>query len=199
MFQGTQIAATPKISRQKSMTEGSQQLEMPRIVEDVEESSIPTSSLPRIPQSVIQRSRSSTSNRNPLYQAVQATPSRRPASSGQARGGTLGPPAVDFGGLPPSSPIHVRRSSAQLFLSVPESAIKVSTKSDLHSVYEDTPVKKRKEMQIEHSHPFISRGKENALKSMRERGGMMQVLNPNNEDAVYRLWNDVDGMIDELA
>lgn len=60
---------------------------------------------------------------------------------------------ADFGGLP-SSPIHVRRSSAQLFTAVPDSAVK-NTATFLSYGIQDTPVKRRPASSLEHSHPSV--------------------------------------------
>ncbi|KAH8662996.1 DNA replication regulator SLD3-domain-containing protein [Tricladium varicosporioides] len=150
LFQaGVQITATPKASRTNDIFARFKPPELPGHSEEPSPDLIPRSSAPRIPQSV-QREPTSASLRNPFLDSVQATPTRRSSSASQLLGRAMGE-----GGCLPSSPLHVRKSSAQLFAtgSVPDSARKIpSTPRTIRNITE-TPVKKRPEPSLVHGHP----------------------------------------------
>jgi hypothetical protein len=110
----------------------------------------------------------------------------------------------DMGAFPPSTPSHVRRSSAQLF-AVPDSAAKRTFKISTPHGIQDTPVKIRFEDKLHHSHPAVAKydsDKEN------ERGLEMISLiqkQPQSapvieEQSIYKSlgWDDGDD-IDDMA
>ncbi len=191
LFQGVQISATPKANRQKNMLFESEPSSLERMVGEA--SMIPASSIPRVPQSISRSPRGGIRN-NPLYSSIQATPTRKavPAFSQRSMA------EADFGGLP-SSPIHVRRSSAQLFTAVPDSAVKTAT--FLSYGIQDTPVKRRPASSLEHSHPSVANfgsDKENdQLKKPVVSTGQREDLGAGKD--IYKAlgWDDND--IDDLA
>lgn len=144
-FQGVQISATPRMNRQKDIFSQAQHPSLSEMAEEVEMAAIPPSSLPRIPQSSARPSRERHS-RNPLLSAVHATPTRKamPQTSQPSRT-SLGVPPVDYGGYMPSSPLQPRRSSGQLFASIPDSALKMGSRPTMNGGIEETPVKRRAE------------------------------------------------------
>jgi hypothetical protein len=167
------------------------------MVEEVEMAAIPSSSLPKIPQSVTRPSQGGTT-RNPLLSAVHATPSRKTATqSSQSASGLLGVPPVDDGEYLLSSPLRPRRSSGQLFIPVPDSVAKTVRTT----IIEETPVKKRAEAAQVHDRPGPTSG------SDKENGRVGKVSNeqkgpnvgPSHEESIYKSlgWDDADDL-DEL-
>jgi DNA replication regulator SLD3 len=180
----------------------SQPSELPRTTEEMDLGAIPPSSLPRIPQSSKQ-SQEKKLIKNPFFSSVQATPTRRPATS-QPTSGLLGPP-IDYGEFPPSSPLHVRRSSASLFPIVPESTLKAPSGFEMPSGVQETPIKKRPDPQLKHSHPGIPASgsdKENTRvrKEVVTNIQLVPGISQRQEDSIYKSlgWDDADDM-DELA
>jgi DNA replication regulator SLD3 len=221
LFQSVQIIATPKAVRRKDMHSESQHLSSAKTAHSIESSFVPASSLPSISQSTTCATHLLPPNENQMFASIQATPTRRSTSS---RTGA----ESSYGGFLPSSPLHVRRSSAQLFASVPESAHKVpSGISTLYGIQEtpvkqrterildaepisiaftpqgvqETPVKKRVENVLGHSHPIMPNygsDKEN------EKTILASVIRkeevPLREESIYKSlgWDD-DNDIDDLA
>lgn len=145
LFQGVQISATPKTNRTRDVFSRPQQQQPHQKQREPELEAITASSAPRIPQSSLPRAR------NPLLSSIQATPTRRSLPRPSR--------AMDREPVfPPSSPIHIRRSSAQLFSSVPDSAVKaVPTSWTTHGGIQETPVKKRAVSTVfDHGHPVSS-------------------------------------------
>jgi len=145
LFQGVQISATPRANRQMDMFGRSQ---VPGLSEPIDFGTVPSSSAKMIPQSSLP-SQARKSQKNPFL-SIEATPTRktlsvpRPFMDGHSPIG---------GAFPPSSPIQMRRSSASLFPVIPvipESAVKPTSKP---SMLQETPVKKRPNCVIQHSHP----------------------------------------------
>lgn len=146
LFQGVQISATPKTKRQKDVFSESQQQSLEPMVGEV--SMIPKSSASRAPQSA-SRSAHGGMQCNPLFSSVQATPTKRVIPAFPQRPVN----EVDCAGIP-SSPLHFRRSSAQLFTTVSDSPVK---NSDIISYgIDETPVKKRPASSLENSHPRLT-------------------------------------------
>lgn len=112
-------------------------------------------------------------------------------------------PEHDYNGYLPSSPLHVRRSSAQLFTAVPDSAAKGLTRVPSHGIQE-TPVKRRQVLILDHSHPELSglgSDKENDI--IGERKTLMITSSQETgrtEENIYKSlgWDDADD-IDDLA
>jgi DNA replication regulator SLD3 len=154
---------------------------------------VPSFSLPRVPQSVSRGD--SVQNKNPLFQSIQATPTRNPSRPGK-QFTEIGKHS-DF---PPSSPLHVRRSSAQLFSSVPDSAAKPSSIA-WASQLQETPVK-RASVNINHIETTLisSCDKENTH-SVEENSGRerpRQTSKIQQEDSIYKSlgWDDPDDLDD---
>ncbi|KAL2067193.1 hypothetical protein VTL71DRAFT_1617 [Oculimacula yallundae] len=195
LFQGVQISATPKANRQRDMfAQQSQMSSLERMVGEA--AMIPASSIPRVPQSV-SRSSGGGFQSNPLFSNVQATPTRKAVPAFPKRS------EMDYGGIP-SSPIHVRRSSAQLFTAVPESTVK-NPAAILSFGVEDTPIKRRSTISFEHGHPTITNlgsDKENDGKGLRTTTdiGQRGDTSPDKEESIYKAlgWDDNDD-IDDLA
>ncbi|KUJ20411.1 uncharacterized protein LY89DRAFT_442789 [Mollisia scopiformis] len=190
LFQSVQISATPKANRQRDMFARSQHSSGERSMSDF--MAIPPSSLPMIPQSV-SRSSGGFPTRNPFLSSVQATPTRKPVPSFSNLSGHAG---VFSGDCPPSSPLHIRRSSAQLFPAIPDSAMKKFSNT---SGIADTPVKAT----TGHAHPStleIGSDKEN----LRQGSEVEKVFNQSknhdvtNNESIYKAlgWDDD---LDELA
>jgi hypothetical protein len=192
LFQGVQISATPRAQRQKEMFAQPQLPDLAKTIEKADWAVIPPSSLPRIPQSVTRPLRDSFPARNPLLASVQATPSRKSMSSiSQRMDGFLGTGPIDFSDFPPSSPLHIRRSSAQLFTALPDLAEEISASSN---GIQETPVKRRP--LVGHSHPNVqgpSCDKEN------QRGeSNLQQFTGTHEESIYKSlgWDDADDLND---
>lgn len=111
--------------------------------------SVPSSSAAMIPQSSL-LSQGRRPQKNPFLSSVQATPTRKTLSIPKTSQSGLSPIGAGF---PPSSPFHVRRSSAQLFPVIPESVVKVLAKPTDLSSLQETPLKKKPESHLQHSHP----------------------------------------------
>lgn len=189
LFQSVQISATPKTNRQKDFMSQPQFPGSNTDYEDIE--AIPLSSLPTIPQSVSRFSQDRAPNRNPLFPSIQATPTRKAVPAFSAKRGN-----DDIGGYFLSSPLHVRRSSAQLFSSVPDSAAKSSETMYSPQGIEETPVKRRAGV-IGHAHPPVEIGsdKENGVRSG-ESLGNREEFGSTNEESIYKSlgWDDVDDL-----
>ena len=125
-----------------------------RSIEGSESAVIPVSSLPRIPQSALRPSFEGVPKKNPLYTAVQATPTRKAGFASSRKGGLLSAPEHDCNGYLASSPLHVRRSSAQLFTTASDSTAKGLSEFQSHGIQE-TPVKRKEEIIYDHSHPVV--------------------------------------------
>jgi hypothetical protein len=67
----------------------------------------------------------------------------------------LSAPEPDYNGGLAFSPLHVRRSSAQLFTAASDSTAKGLSEFQSHGIQE-TPVKRRKELMFDHSHPVVT-------------------------------------------
>jgi len=168
---------------------------------DLEIAFVPHSSLPRIPQSTSRPSREGVVNRNPLFSSVQATPTRKAANNVSRSRGLLSVGEVDYGGCPPSSPLHVRRSSAQLFTAVPDSATKIPSS---FSGVQETPVKTKQTTNLYHNHPVEpgpSSDKENELRGGSGLGvGVKERTKRRSEESIYKSlgWDDADDL-DDMA
>ncbi|KAH7330385.1 DNA replication regulator SLD3-domain-containing protein [Rhexocercosporidium sp. MPI-PUGE-AT-0058] len=197
LFQGVQISATPKANRQRDMF--AQQSQMSSLERMVGESSmIPASSIPRIPQSVSRSSGGGHQN-NPLLSHVQATPTRKAVPAFPRRSMA----EMDFGGIP-SSPLHVRWSSAQLFTAVPDSAVK-NTSAPLSYGVDDTPIKKRPASSLGHGHPSMASFGSDKENDQLERKAAVDVglrgsIGSSKDESIYKAlgWDDNDD-IDDLA
>jgi len=187
----------------------SQPSSLAKSIESSQSAIIPVSSLPRIPQSALRPSYEGMAKKNPLYSAVQATPTRKAAPRSTQRGGLLSAPEHDYTGYLPSSPLHVRRSSAQLFTAAPDPNAKELSTYSFHGIQE-TPVKRRQEMMFDHSHPGLSgpgSDKENdeiERSEIEKRKTLMTALSQETgrtEENIYKSlgWDDADDDIDDLA
>lgn len=101
----------------------------------------------------------------------------------------------DYGGCFPSSPLHVRRSSAQLFLDVPESSVGKPARGG--AAIQETPMKARSEEVTKHSYPSSEKentreGDETRIQDRPVHGG---------QDSIYKTlgWDDVDDDLDDLT
>jgi DNA replication regulator SLD3 len=112
-------------------------------------------------------------------------------SISQKMDGFLGVGPVDFGGFPPSSPLHVRRSSAQLFTALPGSAGEISASSN---GIQETPVKRRP--LIGYSHPNVQGL--NSDKENRSVESNLQQFMRTHEESIYKSlgWDDADDIND---
>ncbi|PBP25431.1 hypothetical protein BUE80_DR003842 [Diplocarpon rosae] len=197
LFQGIQISATPKSTRQKDMFADSQLSSLERMAGEA--SMIPASSVPRISQSASHSSYGGSQSKS-LFPSVQATPTRKsvPAFSQRSMN------EVDHGGLP-SSPLRVRRSSTQLFTAVPDSAVKDTSTSSSHGT-EDTPVKRKPAASLENSHAILVRfrgDEENnkfAEKPVISNEQEQNDSNSGNIESIYKAlgWDENDN-INDLA
>jgi DNA replication regulator SLD3 len=155
---------------------------------------IPPSSLPRIPQSAI---REEPVPRNPLFSAVQETPTRALPRTRDFLGIDGTPNAM----FTPSSPLHMRRSSAQLFATIPASSSKLTHGSRKPLDVPETPVNKKSNVDAVHTHPFQSprldqeNKDEEGTKSAVETTQKTTVV---QEDSIYKSlgWEDDD--VDDL-
>jgi len=188
LFQAVQISATPKANRQKDIFARPFHSSTERIIDD--SMIIPPSSLPKIPQSV-SRSSGGLSSRNPFLSSVQATPTRKSVPAFSKLSGNMG---FFSGDCPPSSPLHIRRSSAQLFNAVPDSAIKKPAGTILSGVA-DTPIKST----TGHGHPVmleIGSNKENLQQGSEVEKMFSQSKHDEvtNEESIYKAlgWDDID-------
>ncbi|CAL3970907.1 hypothetical protein PZA11_007310 [Diplocarpon coronariae] len=196
LLQGVQISATPKINRQKNMFADSQLSSLERMVGET--SMISVSSVPRIPQSA-SRSCHDGSQSNSLLSSVQATPTRKSGPVFLQRSMTN---EVDYSGLP-SSPLHTRRSSAQLFTAAPDSTVKKTAKSLLYELG-DAPISSRPSCSLEHSHPVLAscrsdkENNESAKKPMMNREQEQNVLKLVENDSIYKAlgWDGNDNIDD---
>ncbi|TVY37433.1 hypothetical protein LOCC1_G007360 [Lachnellula occidentalis] len=200
LFQGVQISATPKANRSTNVFAKSQPQEFPRYDEVPQQYIAPSPSMSVVPQSVSRPSRESLQLRNPLFSSVPATPTRRPLSASSAqREGFLGINNTDQASFPPSSPLHMRRSSAQLFI-VHDSAVKRPTEFSTAQGIQETPVKKRPEDKLQHSHPAPSPGgnKENTGVKVGVVDDGSKSSGGRQEESIYKAlgWDDD---IDDLA
>ena len=202
MFQGVQIIATPKANRQKDVFSGSQSFRLPTGFQE-QETVIPPSSLPRIPQSVSRMPDERAPNR-PIFTSIQVTPTRKSVPAFyQPERSLLGAGGVEHGTFPPSSPLHVRRSSAQLFTVVPESGIKKAPNPSIHYGIQETPVKKRSGTMLDPSVcGLTSNNKENVSKGGAKLIDAVASTNMGitKEESIYHSlgWDDADD-IDDLA
>lgn len=166
-------------------------------------SAISPSSLPKIPQSVARPAREAVT-KNPLFPAIQATPTRKPVSSSQPASNLPSVPPIDYGTSMPSSPLQPRRASGQLLTVVPKSAVKNISRSSFPQGIQETPIKKRAEATLGHSHPAAPTPSSENSRGGRGRvtnDGIGQVLGTNKEDdSIYKSlgWDDADDT-DDLA
>ncbi|RDL41924.1 Uncharacterized protein BP5553_01903 [Venustampulla echinocandica] len=200
LFQGVQISATPKVNRVKDMLSKSQGDPFSQRPDELELDAIPASSIPKIPQSV---SRDDLP-RNALFHSVQATPTR---NSSSRAGHFLDINSAEQISFPPSSPLHVRRSSGQLFAAIPDSVVKsptTTTQAFFSHEVQETPVKKRPSSKGDHGHfqPAFDCDKENVRKieSAAQKTGLGQTNDTRQEESIYKSlgWDDPDD-IDDLA
>lgn len=167
-------------------------------MDDVEPGVIPPSSVPRIPQSATRPSREEMT-KNPFF-AIQATPTRKPASSmGRGGNGFLNVPTND-GNYQSLSPLQLSRSSKHLFNSDPETAGPPSSWSSQGVL--ETPAKQKSDATLVHSHPVLSTpisGKENVRVKELTSCGLGNTEGKAEEDSIYKTlgWDADD--IDDLA
>ncbi|TVY87236.1 hypothetical protein LAWI1_G007601 [Lachnellula willkommii] len=200
LFQGVQISATPKANRSTNIFAKSQPREFSGCDEVPDLYIAPSSSMSVVPQSVSRPSRESLQPRNPLFSSIQATPTRRPLSaSSKQREDFLGINSTDQASFPPSSPLHIRRSSAQLF-TVHDSAVKRPADFPTAQGIQETPVKKRLEDKLQHSHPGPSPGgnKENVGVKIGVGNDRFKSSGGRQEESIYKAlgWDDD---VDDLA
>jgi DNA replication regulator SLD3 len=171
------------------------------MVEELEMAAMPSSSLPRIPQSVARPSQVGLSS-NPLLSAVHATPTRKSTSQSQPSNSLLSVSAVGYGGHLPSSPLQSRRSSGQLFAAVPDSVVKSTSHPTLIYGIQETPVKKRAATTQLHGHPAPSSSsdKENGRVKTVTNVEMKATVGSSQEESIYKSlgWDDADDL-DELS
>jgi hypothetical protein len=189
----------------KDMVLESQPASLARSIEGSEPAVIPVSSLPRIPQSALRLSFEGVPKKNPLYTAVQATPSRKAGSGSSRKGGLLSASEPDYNGYLASSPLHVRRSSAQLFTAASDSTAKGLPEFQSHGIQE-TPVKRRNEIMFDHSH-FVVTGPGSDKENEDDIIGRGKILvdNPSQEsgtgeESIYKSlgWDDADDIDDQV-
>jgi DNA replication regulator SLD3 len=171
------------------------------MVEEVEMVMMPQSSLPRIPQSA-SRLQETGSLQNPLLATVVSTPCRKPTT------GLLQPQSdfrstggLDGHGCPPSSPLQMRRCSANLF-TVHDSAVKKSASSTLSpgipEGIQETPVRKRPEA-VAHDYPSISDKENSRREVIIEKRDTRKAENGQQQSIYASLGWDAGDDIDELA
>lgn len=180
------------------MATGSHNSKLPKMSEEMD-AMISSSSIPRIPDSEARSSQQGL-GRNPFFQTIQATPSRKPffPSVGQSSG-FLEVSALGNGNYLPSSPLQQRRSSVQLFNTVPDSAVK-DTSIPLFSGLQETPIKKRKDDTQTQSDPIafaVGNNKENGVGLPKEAGIEKDAEN-SQEVSIYKSlgWDDGDDFDD---
>ncbi|KAE9376907.1 hypothetical protein N431DRAFT_480052 [Stipitochalara longipes BDJ] len=204
LFQGVQISATPKANRRKDMAPESLPSSLAKSIEGSGSAVIPVSSLPRIPQSALRPSYEGILKNNPLYSAIEATPTRKAATGSCQRGGFLSAPEHDYNAYLPSSPLHVRRSSAQLFTNVPDSTVKRVSTASSYGVQE-TPVKRRQEIMFDHGHPGLFGAGNDKENDIIERKKTLMATSSQEmgrtEENIYKSlgWDDDADDIDDLA
>lgn len=188
LFQSIQISATPKANRQKEMFTRPHNSSSEQRIDD--SFVIPPSSLPKIPQSV-SRPSCGPSPINPFFSSVQATPTRRSIPPFSRVPGNTGAFSGDH---PPSSPLHVRRSSGQLFTTVPASTTKTNSAFTSFDIL-DTPIKSM----TGHGHSTALErddDKENIQKHNQVEKHLPQheIDEVTNEDSIYKAlgWDDID-------
>jgi DNA replication regulator SLD3 len=142
-----------------------------------------------------------------LQSSIEATPTRKTSNSDSDSFMKVAGTHTEYAGFLPSSPLHVRRSSALLFNSVPDSAHKstnlsfdfgnLSTKGGVL----ETPVKRRSiDFDSGHAHPEISlpalrNDKENDVLDDTKKGKSKEnSVIPEQEADIYKDlgWDDVD-------
>ncbi|RDW88863.1 hypothetical protein BP6252_00895 [Coleophoma cylindrospora] len=188
LFQGVQISATPKTKRQKDVFgDLQQQTSTFGHLEDTSPDIIPLSSVSRIPQSAVKSSGGIGPTRNPFLDTVQATPTKK-SCGGFSRLDAAGNNNSGYGGCLPLSPLHARRSSAQLFPTVLDFATPTTASSAF--AVQETPVKSRADVFLQHGHP--SNEKENLTRTVETED--LETAN----DSIYKSlgWDDD---IDDLA
>ncbi|CAD6446705.1 1561ca9a-3143-42d0-9a98-e30d1f5d6332 [Sclerotinia trifoliorum] len=226
LFQGSQpvqIKATPKNNRRKDVFGESQStLSGSRDFEQMKVGLIPPSSVPTIPQSKVRPAY----GQDPFRDSVQATPSRKSFFTASIHANNFKNCDTDYA-IPPSSPLQMRRPSAQLFNSIPESVvkrpvsagprgiletpIKRSSSSILYNGIEETPLRetpvketplgKISEWKLGHTHPFGP--SHHDQENLREVPVALEKTKPTQiykkEVSYYEAlgWNDDD--IDDLA
>jgi DNA replication regulator SLD3 len=193
LFQSVQISATPKTNRTRDAISRPQNKLYERPTSPALEA-IPPSSLPRIPQSV---AREGTVTRNPLFSAIQETPTRALPRTKDFLGVDRNPTPM----FPPSSPLHIRRSSAQLFARVPASAAKLPEDSGISLGVLETPVKKKSAVDPVHGHSFQSPRFDQENKDVEVPNPAIkktQKTSIDQQDSIYKSlgWEDDD--IDDL-
>jgi hypothetical protein len=157
---------------------------------------IPPSSLPRIPQSVV---REAAAQNNPLFSAVQETPTRALPRTRDFLGIDR---ALQPRVLPPSSS-HIRRSSAQLFSTVSDSGIKLAQDARTQLDVLETPIKKKPINDLAHGHPIESPRFDQENKTILEAPNSVsetpKKVNMEQEGCIYKSlgWEDDD--IDDLG
>ena len=178
----------------------------PKSSEMTEHMDLPTilpSSMPRIPQSVARQS-CGEPTRNPLFLSVQATPTRRPDSGMvQLENRNSGSGVLEHGRCLPSSPLQPRRSSAQLFNASPEPNVRRLPGSVMYPGIQDTPVKRRKDTILVHSHPdtpLPSCDQENLDTAGWDVNDRSKAPSKSTGESIYKSlgWDNVDD-IDDLA
>jgi len=204
LFQGVQISATPKANRRKDMAFESQPSSLAKSIEEFGPAVVPGSSLPRIPQSALRLAHEGMPKKNPLYSAIEATPTRKLASCSSQRGALLSAPEHDHNAYLPSSPLHVRRSSALLFTAVSDSAAKRASTVSSYGVQE-TPVKRRQEITLDHSHPRLSEPgsdkENNRIERRKTLVGTSSQETGRTDENIYKSlgWDDDADDLDDLA
>lgn len=150
--------------------------------------------------------------RNPLLNMIHATPSRKIPST--FRRTSLNVAKSGNASAVPQSPLHVRRSSASLFTSVPDSAMRpppvdqVTPNTELSS-FEETPVKKRVDplsMKPNINSPVEGHGHSlSRMSSNKENRNTLETAKTMNyplktpEEDLYKSLGWDDGDLDELA
>ncbi|KAG9240132.1 DNA replication regulator SLD3-domain-containing protein [Calycina marina] len=217
LFEGVQIAATPRTNRQKDVFISSKRIDLPKM--GMEMDVIPPSSVPRIPQLFLKARDENT--RNSLHFSVQATPIRRSSVASDRTGGILGVtaasnisvhatptrksslttrhsddslivPAQAYGAFPPSSPLQQRRSSSSHGqIIIPDSATKKRPAAAKESTVQETPMKKKQKIESTRASLLSTNNKDNTKVGM--TGALQQNIN-NAKDDIYRTlgWDDDD-------
>jgi DNA replication regulator SLD3 len=187
------------------MAPESQSSTLAKSIEGFDSAVIPVSSLPRIPQSALRPSyEEGLPNKDPLYSAIEATPTRKISMGSSQRGALLNAPEHDYNAYLPSSPLHVRRSSAQLFTAAPDSTAKRLSAGSLYGVQE-TPVKRRPEIMFDHSHPGLSGpGSDKENDRIERRNTLIATSSQETgrmDENIYKAlgWDDEADDIDDLA
>ena len=240
LFQSVQISATPKINRQNDIFSKSQNVARPEAEEyelvplsstpRIPQSSIPASDRRSLRDQLLTTVQATPSRkvsttlassgiseanvlqdtplpRNPLLNTIQATPSRK--STSQPRNTNLIVSRAPSTSALPSS-LHIRRSSASLFTSVPNSAMKpppqdqITPNTELSS-FEETPIKQR--TILDYGLPVVNvegKGHGHTLSPFgnnKENKLMLEAKEPVStpEDSIYMSLGWDDGDLDELG